>query len=95
MPRSPTLREIAFFLDMEEVPFKPRAYEKAVGAIEATDTPIAERYRTGGLNAVEKIPGVGRSIAEKIATYPDRLDLNVKVITLLFRHCKANPYFLN
>lgn len=63
-----TLREIAFFLDMEEVPFKPRAYEKAAGAIEATDTPIAEHYRTGGFKAVEKIPGVGKSIAEKIAT---------------------------
>lgn len=65
------LREIAFFLDMEEIPFKPRAYEKAAYAIEALDAPIAEIYRRGGIKAVEKIPGVGKSIAEKLVTLID------------------------
>lgn len=62
------LREIAFFLDMEEIPFKPRAYEKAAYGIEALDTPLDEIYRQGGIKAVEEIPGVGRSIAEKLVT---------------------------
>lgn len=62
------MREIAVFLDMEGVPFKPRAYEKAAYAIEAVDDPIADIYKRGGLKAVEAIPGVGKSIAEKIAT---------------------------
>ena len=62
------MREIAFFLDMEEVPFKPRAYEKAAYAIEALDAPLDEIYRRGGIKAVEEIPGVGRSIAEKLVT---------------------------
>jgi len=62
------MREIAAFLDMEDVPFKPRAYEKAAYAIEAVDEPIAEIYRRGGTKAVEAIPGVGKSIAEKIVT---------------------------
>ena len=35
------MREIAVFLDMDGVPFKPRAYEKVAYAIEAVDEPIA------------------------------------------------------
>ncbi len=62
------MREIAVFLDMESVPFKPRAYEKVAYAVEAVDEPIAEIYRRGGIKAVEEIPGVGKSIAEKIVT---------------------------
>src|SRR5437016_3793959 len=62
------MREIAAFLDMEGVPFKPRAYEKVAYAIEAVDEPIAEIYRRGGIKAVGEIPGVGKSIAEKIVT---------------------------
>lgn len=62
------MREIAVFLDMEGVQFKPRAYEKVAYAIEAVDEPIADIYRRGGVKAVEEIPGVGKSIAEKIVT---------------------------
>ncbi len=62
------MREIAVFLDMDGVPFKPRAYEKAAYAIDAVDEPIAEMFRRGGLKAIEEIPGVGKGIAEKIAT---------------------------
>jgi len=60
------MREIAVFLDMEGVPFKPRAYEKVAYAIEAVDEPIADIFKRGGIRAVEEIPGVGKSIAEKI-----------------------------
>lgn len=62
------LREIAFFLDMEEIPFKPRAYEKAAYAVEALDSPLDEIYRRGGIKAVQEVPGVGKSIAEKLVT---------------------------
>ena len=62
------MREIAILLDMEEVQFKPRAYEKAAYAIEALDQPVAEMYRQGGMKAIESIPGVGKNIAEKILT---------------------------
>ncbi len=62
------MREIAVFLDMEGVPFKPRAYEKVAYAIEAVDEPIADIFARGGIKAVEEIPGVGKSIAEKIVT---------------------------
>ncbi len=60
------MREIAVFLDMDGVPFKPRAYEKVAYAIEAVDEPVAAIYKRGGIKAVEEIPGVGKSIAEKI-----------------------------
>jgi DNA polymerase (family 10) len=60
------LHEIAVYLEMEEVPFKPRAYEKAAGVIEGLEEEVAEIYRRGGLKALEQIPGVGISIAQKI-----------------------------
>jgi DNA polymerase (family 10) len=59
-------RSIAGYLDMEGVAFKPRAYEKAAQAIEAHDRPLVEVYRTGGLKALCEIPGVGKSMAEKL-----------------------------
>jgi DNA polymerase (family 10) len=62
------MREIAVYLDMDGVAFKPRAYEKAAYAIEACDKPLSEIYKRGGLKAIGEIPGVGKSIAEKIET---------------------------
>ncbi len=60
------LREIALLLDMDSVPFKPRAYEKAAYAVEAVDDALAALYRRGGISAIEELPGVGKSIAAKI-----------------------------
>jgi len=60
------LSEIGIYLEMQDVPFKPRAYEKVAEVIAALDEPVAEIYKKGGLKAVEEIPGVGVSIAEKI-----------------------------
>jgi DNA polymerase (family 10) len=63
------LREIALFLEMEGVAFKPRAYEKAAQSIEAMERPVAELYEAGGQRAVATVPGVGKSIAEKIGEF--------------------------
>ena len=60
------LYEIAVYLDMDNVPFKPRAYEKAAQTIESFDKELTEVYKEGGIKALEEIPGVGKSIAEKI-----------------------------
>lgn len=60
------LAEIGEYLEMEGVPFKPRAYEKTAQAVGDLDTSLAEMYQTGGLKALEQIPGVGASIAKKI-----------------------------
>ncbi len=60
------LREMALFLDMTDVPFKPRAYEKAAYAVDALERPIAELYAAGGVKALAALPGVGKGIAERI-----------------------------
>lgn len=57
---------ISEYLAMDDVPFKPRAYARVAETIEALDRPVADIYNEGGLKAVEDIPGVGESIAEKI-----------------------------
>lgn len=66
---SNVLSEIAEYLEMDDVPFKPRAYQKVADAIESLDEEVVEIYKKGGLKAIEKIPGVGVSIAEKIEEY--------------------------
>jgi DNA polymerase (family 10) len=60
------LREMALYLEMENVAFKPRAYEKAVLAIEALDRPLAEIDTTEGRKGLAAVPGVGKGIAERI-----------------------------
>ncbi len=60
------LREIAFFLEMNDVQFKPRAYEKAARSVEALEDDVEEIYQKGGIKALMEIPGVGQNIAKKI-----------------------------
>lgn len=60
---------ISCFLQMEEEGFRSMAYEKAAIAIEGLEEDIEKIYKKGGLKSLEKIPGVGKSIAEKIEEY--------------------------
>ena len=60
------LRSISEYLEMEEVAFKPRAYEKVADVITGLEEGVGDIYKRGGLKALENIPGVGVSIAEKI-----------------------------
>ena len=61
--------EIADFLEMEEVAFKPYAYQKVAIVLENLEEDMADIYKRGGRTALEKIPGVGKGIAEKIEEY--------------------------
>jgi len=61
--------EIADFLEMEEVQFKPQAYRKAALVLEDLEDDVAKIYQEGGLKALKDIPGVGESTAEKIEEY--------------------------
>lgn len=63
------LTEMAVLLDMEEVPFKPRAFERAAFSISSLSESLDEIYKKGGLKALEEIPGVGKGIAERIEEY--------------------------
>src|SRR3989338_5953055 len=61
--------EMAELLEMKEVQFKPRAFEKAAHSIEALDEDVKDVYKKGGLSALEDIPGVGKGIAERIEEF--------------------------
>lgn len=62
------LNEIAAILEMKGVEFKPRAYRKAARTVESLSKPIEEIYEEGNL---QELPGIGESIAEKIAEIID------------------------
>lgn len=61
-------RETALFLEMEGIPWKPTAYEKAAEAIAELNKEIADHYRENGAKALRKIPGVGAAIAQHIVS---------------------------
>ena len=62
-------REISVFLQIKGVAFKPQAYEKVAYALESLEEDLGDIYKSGGLKALENIPGVGKNIAEKIEEY--------------------------
>ncbi len=57
---------IADYLAMQDVPFKPRAYERVAETVATLDRSLADVYNEGGIRALEEVPGVGESIAAKI-----------------------------
>ena len=63
------LYEMANFLEMEKVAFKPYAYEKAAINLEAMEEDVKEIYERGGLKSLKEIPGVGENIAKRIEEY--------------------------
>ncbi|MEF8786581.1 MAG: helix-hairpin-helix domain-containing protein [Haloarculaceae archaeon] len=60
------LYEIADFLEIEDVEYKPQAYRTAARNIESLSEPVEEFHQRDEL---EEIEGVGESIAEKVAEY--------------------------
>jgi len=63
------LYNISEYLAMEDVPFKPRAYEKAAINIEALEESVSDIYKKQGFKGLEKISAVGKGIAYKIEEY--------------------------
>jgi DNA polymerase (family 10) len=61
--------EIADYLEMEGVSFKPYAYQKAAIVLETLEEDAKDVYEKGGLEGLKKIPGVGESIALRIEEY--------------------------
>jgi len=60
---SKVLHEIADLLELQEIPFKPRAYRQAAQSIDRLKEQISEVAARGEF---DNIPGVGESIAKKI-----------------------------
>ncbi len=63
------LYEIEEMLEINSVPFKPRAYKRAALAIENLEKDISQVYKEEGIGGLKKIEGVGESIAKKIEEY--------------------------
>src|SRR4030095_11177387 len=60
------LNSIALYLDMQGVPFKPRAYERAAGVVENLPEELSDIYARGGKRALDELPSVGEAISKKI-----------------------------
>lgn len=54
---------------MDDVAFKPQAYERAARLIEGLEDDLEDIYKEGGVKALMEIEGVGQSLAEKIEEY--------------------------
>lgn len=60
------LYEMAIFFEMENVAFKPAAYERAGQSIESLDSELVGLYREKGRDAFSDIAGVGKGIADHL-----------------------------
>ncbi len=60
---------IAKLLEIKGVAFKPVAYRKAAKSLENLEKDISLIYKEKGIKGIKEIPGVGKSIAEKIEEY--------------------------
>jgi len=63
------LFEIGDYLELQEIPFKPQAYQQAAISLDNMEEDVGEIYKRDGIKGLEAIPGVGKSIAEKIEEY--------------------------
>jgi len=61
--------QISEYLMMQDVAFKPQAYERAARLVESMEDDIEEIYKRGGIRALMEIEGIGRGIAEKIEEF--------------------------
>ena len=52
--------ELAEYLEMDGVRFKPYAYQKAAITLENLKDSVEDIYQHGGFKALKAIPGVGR-----------------------------------
>jgi DNA polymerase/3'-5' exonuclease PolX len=63
------LREIAELHEIKGTKYKPNAYRKAAFSLESIEEDISKIYKEEGIKGIEKIKGIGKSIAQKIEEY--------------------------
>ncbi|SRR6056297_1451551 len=61
--------EIAQYLYMKDVDFKPRAYEKAAAYIDSLSRDLRDIYEKEGREGLVELPTIGESIASQIIEY--------------------------
>ncbi|MEK9154638.1 MAG: DNA polymerase/3'-5' exonuclease PolX [Patescibacteria group bacterium] len=63
---------MALYLEVEGVIFKPQAYERAAMSFDVLSEDIREIYKKEGIKGIRKISGVGESMADKIVEYLEK-----------------------
>lgn len=58
--------EIALLLRAQNIAFKPQAFEVAAESIRGLNEELSEMYKQCGESCIDQIPGVGKSMTEKI-----------------------------
>ncbi len=61
--------DIARFLQIEGVAFKPYAYERAAASLEGLKDDVSKLYLQGGRRALEEIEGIGKAMSDHIEEY--------------------------
>ncbi len=61
--------EMSEYLEMQEESFRSKAYARVSRTMEEIQEDVAQIYERGGKKEIENLPGVGKSIAEKIEEY--------------------------
>jgi len=61
--------DMASFLEIEGVAFKPYAYSRAALSLDSLNEDVGDIYKKGGIKALLEIPGVGEAIADHIEEY--------------------------
>lgn len=61
--------DIARFLQIEGVAFKPYAYERAAFSLQGLSEDVKEIYAKGGKKALEEIPGIGKAMSDHIEEF--------------------------
>jgi len=61
------LREMALFLQMDGISFKPVAYERSASIVGSLHRSLRRIHAQGGIRALQAVPGLGKGMAERIA----------------------------
>lgn len=61
--------EIADYLDMDDLSFRPFAYRRAADFLESSKTSVRELYDKEKIKGLVALPGIGENIAKKIEEY--------------------------
>ncbi len=60
---------IGDILELKDVKWKPKVYRRASRTIESLSRSVADLYKEGGLEALERLPRIGKILARKIEEY--------------------------
>ncbi len=61
------IHEVGIYEEIKGEKFKPRAYEKAALYIGSLNEDLKTIFKKGGIKALAELPGIGKSIAQKLA----------------------------